>query len=74
MYVALFGFFCLVALCCAYASHIEVKELQQQAEADGIRMASKVDYVWWSNALLYRIDVRSFFDTNGDGVGDIKGE
>ena len=28
---------------------------------------------WWRNAVLYEIYVRSFSDSNGDGVGDLEG-
>jgi len=28
---------------------------------------------WWKNANIYQIYVRSFFDTNHDGIGDIRG-
>ncbi|OFQ99350.1 glycoside hydrolase family 13 protein [Alloscardovia sp. HMSC034E08] len=28
---------------------------------------------WWSNAVVYQIYPRSFQDTNGDGMGDLKG-
>lgn len=28
---------------------------------------------WWDSAVFYEIFVRSFFDSNGDGIGDFKG-
>lgn len=28
---------------------------------------------WWKNAVIYQIYPRSFQDTNGDGIGDLKG-
>lgn len=28
---------------------------------------------WWDDAVCYEVFVRSFFDSNGDGIGDIKG-
>jgi len=29
--------------------------------------------VWWKNAIIYCLDVETFFDTDGDGRGDIRG-
>ncbi len=28
---------------------------------------------WWQSAIFYEIFVRSFYDSNGDGIGDLKG-
>jgi glycosidase len=28
---------------------------------------------WWNDAVFYEIFVRSFYDSNGDGIGDLKG-
>src|SRR5215208_3969153 len=27
-------------------------------------------YPWWNDAVFYEIFVRSFYDSNGDGIGD----
>jgi len=29
--------------------------------------------MWWAQALIYQVSVRSFQDTNGDGIGDLPG-
>jgi maltose alpha-D-glucosyltransferase / alpha-amylase len=31
------------------------------------------DSAWFKDALIYELHVRSFFDANGDGIGDFKG-
>ena len=28
---------------------------------------------WWDNTVFYEIFVRSFYDSNGDGIGDLQG-
>jgi len=28
---------------------------------------------WWNHAVFYEVFVRSFYDSNGDGVGDLRG-
>jgi alpha-amylase len=32
-----------------------------------------VDLDWWSEAVFYEIYVRSFYDSDGDGIGDLNG-
>ena len=40
---------------------------------DAIRTNGATPNPWWSNAVVYQIYPRSFQDTNGDGLGDLKG-
>jgi alpha-glucosidase len=41
-------------------------------EAQG-RAADSEGHQWWQNAVFYEIYPRSFADSNGDGIGDLKG-
>jgi maltose alpha-D-glucosyltransferase / alpha-amylase len=35
--------------------------------------AAAVSDLWWKNAVVYCVDTQSYLDTNGDGVGDLRG-
>lgn len=42
--------------------------------APGAALAAGTDgYPWWNDTIFYEIFVRSFYDSNGDGIGDING-
>jgi len=28
--------------------------------------------LWWKNAVVYCLDVQTFADSNGDGIGDLQ--
>ena len=36
-------------------------------------MAKKKDTLWYKDAIIYQLHVRSFYDSNGDGIGDFRG-
>ncbi|PWU10273.1 MAG: maltose alpha-D-glucosyltransferase [Verrucomicrobia bacterium] len=36
-------------------------------------MSSEKDPIWFQNAVIYELHVRSFYDSNGDGIGDFRG-
>ena len=41
--------------------------------AFNIPVKERTDLAWWKSTVTYHIYVRSFQDSDGDGVGDLKG-
>ncbi|MEZ2126894.1 MULTISPECIES: maltose alpha-D-glucosyltransferase [unclassified Sinorhizobium] len=35
--------------------------------------AQEADPLWYKDAIIYQLHIKSFFDANGDGIGDFKG-
>lgn len=60
----------LVAICNCKIVEISEKNLLINKAND----AKAEDMDWYKNAVIYQVYPRSFFDTNGDGIGDIKGK
>jgi alpha-amylase len=51
-----------------------VQEAEAASVAPVIGMPQGTDgYPWWNDAVFYEIFVRSFYDSNGDGIGDLNG-
>ncbi len=40
---------------------------------DGVTLSGTGVMPWWNDAVFYEIFVRSFYDSDGDGVGDLQG-
>ncbi len=47
--------------------------LKQDARADNAPLYAFDDPDWWDHAVFYEIFVRSFYDSDGDGIGDFNG-
>ena len=54
-------------------NHYNAKQLERIKEEFGLEPTSVEPEQWWQHALLHNVIVRSFKDSNNDGVGDLKG-
>ena len=47
--------------------------MAQSTTTAGDRLALKREAGWYKDAIVYQVHVRTFFDSNGDGIGDFQG-
>jgi len=38
-----------------------------------VRFGAQKDSLWYKDAVIYQLHVRSFYDSNADGIGDFAG-
>ncbi|HJP84411.1 MAG TPA: alpha-amylase family glycosyl hydrolase [Gemmatimonadaceae bacterium] len=59
----LLALFCAATIAAGAASTARLARAAAPSERD----------VWWRNGVCYEVFVRSFYDSDGDGIGDLKG-
>lgn len=69
-YVCLFLAFGLFVLLINWCN---TKELQRLKQEFGHEARKEVPEFWWKKAVIYKLHVPTFSDSDQDGVGDIKG-
>ena len=75
-----FGFLVIVLSCSKQTLQIEdysMGNIEEQTTelpiSDPYTYESIPNNPWWNDVVFYEIFVRSFSDSNGDGIGDIQG-
>ena len=52
----------------------ETAEVETLTQSDNDTVGAHRDRpLWWRDAVIYQVYVRSFADSDGDGVGDLPG-
>jgi maltose alpha-D-glucosyltransferase/alpha-amylase len=46
---------------------------QRAHQAAAVEAAAPADPLWYRDAVIYQVHIRGFFDSNDDGIGDLRG-
>src|SRR6202050_3389864 len=46
---------------------------KQRKRRRAARFEFNADPLWYKDAVIYQLHIKSFFDSNGDGIGDFRG-
>ena len=49
------------------------EDMGKDVAGRGDKLISNGNALWYKDAVIYQVHVKTFFDSNGDGVGDFKG-
>jgi len=52
---------------------LDKRQRDRRAKVDGHIAAPADDPLWYKDAVIYQLHVKSFHDANGDGIGDFEG-
>jgi len=55
------------------AAEARAPQVTSPVGMDSVLVSGTGDMPWWNDTVFYEIFVRSFYDSNGDGIGDLNG-
>jgi glycosidase len=54
-------------------AQIHAPQVTSPVGMDGVLISGTGEMPWWNDAVFYEVFVRSFYDSDGDGIGDLNG-